>query len=220
LAASTPEWLSRATKQHHLGGGFYPRWLLFYCGDAPDYTLTHRDPPGASQLPYCLDQLATMPGPGEKVFSDEAKDYYHHWYLRLVESKTDEMAAWLERLAVYARKISLLYEASTTNHHEISVENVRLACGLVDRIAKDTALVLREELAFSAPERLAKRVYKFIRERGPNVAWGKLCAQFHRESAGTLRTCVETLEQQERIIFNEGPQGGKHYSVREEPKHD
>jgi hypothetical protein len=212
LAASTPDWLSRATKEWHIGGGFYPRWMFFYA-DRQDYTLSVRDAPAVTQLTNDTDQLIKMTG-GEKRLSDAAEDYYDGWYRRLSQGAGEEMGGWAQRLAVNALKVALLYEASTTNDEEVSVENIQLACRLIDRIAKDTNTILEGELTFNAKDELTKKVRKFIREKA-DVPWRDICRQFHRHPPKNLKLAVDALIEQGEVESHAGPQGGAIYSWKE-----
>jgi hypothetical protein len=209
LAASTLEWLSTATKQEDIGAGFYPRWLLFFARHS-DYTLPLPDNAANNRdlLAGCVEKLVRLKDTGARTLGAAAEEYYVGWYNRLVANPAEEMGGWVHRLAIYALKVALLYEASTTNAQEVSLDNLRLATALIDRIAQDTATLLAEELGFSPDDAITKKVRKFIKEK-KLVNWRTICARFPRDPAKVLHEAVVNLISQGLVAGDKGPKGGE-----------
>jgi hypothetical protein len=210
LAATTLEWLSAATKEEDIGSGFYPRWLLFFATGI-DYSIAWPDSPGdATRLRECVQRLADPDGYGEKGLSQQAQEHYVAWYNRHIANASEEMGGWVHRLSIYALKVALLYEATTSNNPDISVDNVERACQLIDRITRDTATVLAEELGFSPEDTLTKLVRKLIKAR-KDVGWRDICRHLHRHQPKELRNAVDTLVSQGVAEEVKGPKGGSRF---------
>jgi len=210
LAATTLEWLSAATKEEDIGSGFYPRWLLFFANRI-DYNIAWPDSPGdMADLTDCVQRLADVDKYTEMRLSPEAQEHYVAWYNRHIHNATEEMGGWVHRLAIYALKVALLYQATTSNSTDISLDNLQRACCLIDRITQDTATVLTEELGFSPDDTLTKAVRKFIKGKG-EVAWRDICARLHRHQPKPVRNAVDALISQGVVEEFVGPKGGARF---------
>jgi hypothetical protein len=209
IAATTLAWLSQATQEEDVAGGFYPRWLFFFA-DQKDYELALPDAPSdGGDFERWRQALADM-APGEKKLSAEAEAFYVDWHKRAIAQADEETAGWLRRLVIYAIKVALIYEATTDNGPEIGLGNVERACRLIQRVAADTAAVLREELAFDAEDALVKAVRKWIKEK-KDVSWRDCLGRFHRKAKKALATAIDTLVGQGLLEPAEGERGGKRF---------
>jgi hypothetical protein len=214
LAASTLDGLSSVIREQSLNNGFLPRWLPFYAEDQ-DYTLSQRDDPlHDSGFPEARDELIARTTLGERTLSGVAADEYHAWYRRMVDEASDDMADWTQRLTVYALKIALLYQVTSekqpqvvANKAVISKDNLLLACRLVERIAKDTTLVLEEQLAFGRADDLVKKLRSTIR-KAVRISRRDLSRKWHRHSKSNIDAALKTLKDQGEIKEDTGTKGG------------
>jgi hypothetical protein len=223
LAASTLEWLSGSSSEDDKEGGFYPRWLFLFA-EKSDYVLSLPDPEGdrsaldkaVTGLQFYLQRQpdkgeAQRPPSREKRLAEDAERYYHEWHERMTSNAPEEMGSWIHRMVIDALKIALLYEVTTTDGAEVSLDNVQRACGLIDRLVRDTARLLKDHLAFGEEDKLAKLVKAFLREKG-QVSLAQLHRRFHRPGAKRLDAALATLTAGGYVMEGPaGPRGGKHY---------
>jgi hypothetical protein len=229
LGGSTLEWLGKHTDEKDIGAGFFPRWLCFYA-DRPDYCLPIPDAPGdGAALRACKERLCGGPTAGfrrfnpdgtsevrgqphapAKCLSDDAKDWYAEWVRRVTATTSEEMGSWSHRLAIYALKVAVLYEVTTTDSPAVSLDNVERACLLIDRIAKDTGIILADELSFGADDDIIKRVRKFVKAKR-DVSGRDVSRHLSREPAKKLQAALDTLAGQGVVEGYPGPKGGDRF---------
>jgi hypothetical protein len=208
FGATTPEWLGRVAQARHIHEGFFPRYMFFYASES-DYLLPVRDEPAHTDLGPETRKLVALQG-GEKKLSLAAADHYAHWYRGFVANRDPEMSVWSQRLAVNCLKVALLYEACTSNGQEVSLENLQLACRLLDRVATDTTRLLEGDLAFGVKDSLVKTVRRIVcKER--HISWRDLSRKLHRHSRSVLKSAIDTLLQQGVVEEAQGPLGGEGY---------
>jgi hypothetical protein len=219
LAASTLEWLSGSSSEDDKEGGFYPRWL-FWFAEKSDYVLSLPDPEGdRSALDQAVARLQQPPPSREKRLAEDAERYYHDWHERMTRDAPEEMGSWVHRMVIDALKIALLYEVTTGDGAEVPVDNMQRACCLMDRLARDTARLLKDHLAFGEEDKLAKLVKAFLREKG-QVSLAQLHRRFHRPGAKRLDAALATLTAGGYVMEGPaGPRGGKSYVWQGEDKH-
>jgi len=200
LGGSTIDWLVEGCRESDLMGGFLPRWL-FFTNTSQDFELSFRDtgdPRLRDKLQAHCEKLKSYQG--EVRYSDEAMDAYHDWYQAFVKDTDAVMASWSARLAAYAHKIAIVFEAVTTRRNVIGVETSQLACKLVSRLKIDLAQMLDEQLAFSEVDKQCNRLMELIRAHGGRVEHSMALRSMRGMDARTLRSViVPTLVERAKI---------------------
>jgi hypothetical protein len=205
LAASTVHWVNTTATEEDRSGGFLPRWLLI-CNWGQDHRLSIPDKHGpAEPVKAHLTRLRTL----EHVYtlSDEAEDFYHDWDQQFSRVEDERIGAWVNRLAIMALKIALVYAATDEQAVAVEVHHLRLAVKLIERCRDDLVRLLRWDLAFTPEERNRNKVIRIL-ETEKVVPHARLLRNSHLSSRD-LKEVVATLEEQERIISTESATGGK-----------
>lgn len=210
LAASTIDWVNTTATEEDRKGGFLPRWLLI-CNWGQDYRLSVPDKHGpAEPVKAHLDRLRTLEG--SYALSDEAEDFYHAWDQTFSRVDDERIGAWVNRLAIMALKVALVYAATDERATAVEVRHLRLAVRLIERCRDDLVRLLRWDLAFTPEERNRNKVMRILETEGA-VPHARLLRNSHL-SARELREVVTTLEEQDMIVADEtatATKGGRVY---------
>jgi hypothetical protein len=199
LAASTIDWVNTTATEEDRKGGFLPRWLLV-CNWGQDYRLSVPDKHGpADPVKAHLDRLRTLEG--NYVLSDEAEDFYHNWDQAFSRVEDERIGAWVNRLAIMALKIALIYAATDATATAVEVRHLRLAVKLIERCRDDLVRLLRWDLAFTPEERNRNKVMRIL-ETEKVVPHARLLRNSHL-SARDLKDVLNTLEEQDMIATDE-----------------
>ncbi len=210
LGASTVDWFIAGCKHSDLMGGFLPRWLFFANG-VQDFQLSQPDGTDEGIAARLARRcVALKQYRGRVAFSTEAEDFYNDWYLRNCKDADKGITAWLARLTVYAKKIALVFEATSTGSTTISEASTVLACKLVSRIKDELCRLLDEQLAFSEADGQVKRLLELVRSHGGRIEHWRALKDI-RLHARPFKEVVETAIQQGRIerVVEKNPKNGK-----------
>jgi hypothetical protein len=143
LGATTPQWMGDNLSKTAVEGGFVSRTVFVFDDTRlrvafPD--LTDEQRVIRRSLIHDLAEIAKIQG--EFKFSDEAKDFYSHWYEHVLprESQSDyRLTGFFERKHIHVKKVAMLMRLAqgsveTKDHLIISKTDIEAAIGVVGDI--------------------------------------------------------------------------------------
>jgi len=199
LAASTIDWVNTTATEDDRKGGFLPRWLLI-CNWGQDYRLSVPDGYGPeTPVKAHLQRLGALEG--NYVLSAEAEDLYHDWDQEFSRVDDERIGAWVNRMAIMALKIALVYAATDDTTTKVEVRHLKLAVKLIERCRDDLIRLLRWDLAFTPEERNRNKLLRIL-ETEKVITHARLLRNCHL-SARDMKDSLNTLEEQGVIVADE-----------------
>jgi len=213
LGASTPEWLFLNSKATDLPGGFMPRWLFFNAQEK-DYVLSLPDAADPRQelgMVRSLRALSRLNGHIPFNSRSPAFPIYNDWRVNAEETANahgqEVVVSWITRMGMYCLKVAAIYQATTGDISEISVESMRKAIGLINHVIGDLSELL-EGASWDMEGQLRTAVLRKIVKGGvAGTEHAYLLQNIRGLNAKILKSIIDTLEEQEVIVTIEGEKG-------------
>lgn len=220
LAATTPDWISKAMPLDTVGIGLTSR-IIFVFQDTPRIRRARPKltPEQVALRGLLIEDLNTMSQlAGEYTFTKECDDFYEDWNLEHQKNPNPigdpRLSGYFERKPMHAVKIAMLLAASFRDELVITVDDLQLALSLLaeveERMPQVFANVGKNPLAMDYDD-----VQKFIQQNG-GADFAALMRTFkHSVNKEELANVLDTL-----ISMNKVTARGKKYVPLEDQKDD
>jgi hypothetical protein len=199
LSASTVEWFLEAVKEGDLKGGFLARFLFVPVRrkrkSLPFPPLA--DVKKRNELLLTLKKIKSIHG--EVTFTEEAKEFYSHWYQdlerNLEQNSTDLLVPSYVRLQAYALKLAVLEEIAESGTLEVRPEAMGRALRIVNWLGEKLRELAEEEFAFTPFEQNRKKVLQLIRSTPSGITRSELLSRARNLRAKDLDDVIKTLKE-------------------------
>ena len=184
-------------------GGFLPRWLYF-TNAKRDFSLTFQDAPNVAAHEALMSDIARLKKvKGAMSYTDEAKDAYHEWYQSKIATMTGAVASCCTRLASYAQKIALVFEAVTSGGPDISLQSCQMACKLSDQLKGDLIELLDGQMTFNPTDRLCNKFVKMLEDHGGEMSHSRALKNMHIPAKQFKADVITTLVERGDVVMSE-----------------
>lgn len=139
LACTVPNWITAYLKQDIIKGGFSSRAIFVLNEDSdiriPFPTITQEQLEAKRELLKYGHKLKSLSG--EIVLSQEARDFYSHWYTSWQKPTDACLAPWAERKHIHVLKVAMLMSIAESLDLVIQVYHIQAAMELIEKVEAD-----------------------------------------------------------------------------------
>jgi hypothetical protein len=135
FGASNPEWLAKGLSEDAFGGGFMGRTIYVFQDEGKKIPWPER-PTDMDELETRItnDLMRINELSGEFSITDEAKAYYHDWYMQFNPDFNSRMSGFYERKPDHILKLAMILAVAESDKLELNKDHIRLGIKLLDEV--------------------------------------------------------------------------------------
>lgn len=203
MAGSTIEWLTGKLTSEDLRSGFLCRFVFISASQRKE-PIPYPPAQDERLREKILSKLKDFrdAAPMEMSLSKAASEKWDEWYRTSHaelddDPRSDVLAGFWTRLEICVLKLGILFQVSTYENTEISLDSLKRAIALVEYFKETIRHLVSEELVFGGYAKSRKRVLDMIRTT-PGIEHSPLLRNSHLPSKA-LWSILDTLSEERSI---------------------